>query len=141
MSATVLDAGVLIGFVNRNDAHHEDSVQALEHLAEEGVPLVVSTVTLSEILVGPARVGPRSLNGVLGTVRAVVEGRVVPLDIHGARDIAQIRATYPRLRTPDAAVVAAANATKAERILTTDADFDGVPGAIQLGDFVADLAN
>jgi predicted nucleic acid-binding protein len=140
VTSVVLDAGVLIGFINSHDAHHDDAVAALVHLDEQRTEMLVSSVTLSEILVGPARVGAKRLNQALSTVRSLVEDRIVRLDVQGARDIAQVRATYPNLRTPNAAVVAAANAANAERILTTDADFDGVPGAIRLGDFAAGLA-
>ncbi|WP_217615672.1 PIN domain-containing protein [Cellulomonas sp. GbtcB1] len=49
----VLDAGVLIGFLEPADAHHE---RAVDLLAEALEPLVAHPLTLAEVLVGPARV-------------------------------------------------------------------------------------
>lgn len=48
----VLDAGVLIGFLEPADVHHDAAVSLLAETAE---PLVVHPITLAEVLVGPAR--------------------------------------------------------------------------------------
>lgn len=140
MSATVLDAGVMIGFFDDTDVHHADAVAAIVELLTGGSELAISSLTLSEVLVRPARLGRAEFAKAVVAVRELIGGRVVEIDESAAHEIAFARAAHPALRSPDAAVVAAARATRAERILTTDADFDGVPGAIQLGEFVARLA-
>lgn len=140
MPDVVVDAGVMIGFLNTDDAHHEESVTALAGLVDRGLGVAMSTLTLSEVLVGPARAGAVRLASADARVRDVIGGRFVKLDRNAARDIAIIRATHPRLSAPDAAVVAAANAVGADRILTTDNDFRSVPRAVQLSDFVAEIS-
>lgn len=51
----ILDASVLIAHLDADDAHHEEAVNLLRDLAEEGFS--ASVVTLAEVLVGPARRG------------------------------------------------------------------------------------
>lgn len=48
----VLDASVLIGLLDNTDAHHADAVALL---GREKPPYLVHSLTLAEILVGPAR--------------------------------------------------------------------------------------
>jgi len=51
----VLDAGVLIAYLNGSDLHHAKAKSLLEALSSE--PWGVSSVTLAETLVYPARAG------------------------------------------------------------------------------------
>ena len=50
----VVDASVLIAYLDPNDAHHH---AAVEVLADAVPPLVIHPVTAAEVLVGPARRG------------------------------------------------------------------------------------
>ena len=61
----VLDANVLIAHLDERDAQHERAVERLLELAEQ--PLACSTITLAEVLVGPAR------HGRLDVARAAID--------------------------------------------------------------------
>ena len=51
----VLDASALIAHLDADDAQHERAVERMIELAEH--PLGCSSITLAEVLVGPARAG------------------------------------------------------------------------------------
>jgi predicted nucleic acid-binding protein len=98
----VLDASVLIAFLNLADQHHDRSTEIMTAGATGGFG--IHQLTLAEVLVGGVRVG--RANQLLADLRAV---GVVPLD--PAPDepliLAEFRATTG-LRMPDCCVLAAA---------------------------------
>lgn len=98
----VLDASVLIAFLNLADQHHDRSNEIMTAEAIGGFG--IHQLTLAEVLVGGVRVG--RANQLLADLRAV---GVVPLD--PAPDepliLAELRATTG-LRMPDCCVLAAA---------------------------------
>jgi predicted nucleic acid-binding protein len=57
MDVVVFDSDVLIGFLNRDDAHHADAVLTVERSLSPGTRRLLSAVNYSEILVGPLRAG------------------------------------------------------------------------------------
>src|SRR5579883_1007836 len=57
MAVIVLDASVVIAFLDSSDAHHASAVAALA--AHQSEQLVLPASTYAEILVGPYRRGPR----------------------------------------------------------------------------------
>jgi predicted nucleic acid-binding protein len=97
----VLDAGVLIGLLEPADAFHDRALTLVEGLATD---LAVHTLTLAEVLVGPARVGlaERVRSDLLD-----IGVRVVDLGADEARTLARIRVEH-RLKMPDACVLATA---------------------------------
>lgn len=102
----VLDAGVLIGFLEPADAHHE---RAVALLADAGEPLLVHPITLAEVLVGPARAHrevelDEDLRG-LGVQTATIGADEPVL-------LARLRADT-RLQMPDVCVLATALALDA----------------------------
>ncbi|CAN5788015.1 hypothetical protein BH20ACT6_BH20ACT6_12980 [soil metagenome] len=98
----VLDASVLIGYLDGNDAYH-DSAEALLAAAVDA-DFAVSSLTLAEVLVSPARDG--RLDAVLDVVRALeVEQLSLPSD--AAPRLAQLRVATG-LRMPDCCVLLAA---------------------------------
>ncbi|HYQ73833.1 PIN domain-containing protein [Cellulomonas sp.] len=102
----VLDAGVLIGFLEPADAHHE---RAVALLADARAPLLVHPVTLAEVLVGPARAHREvELSGDLRDlgVRTATIGEDEPVLL------ARLRADT-RLKMPDVCVLATAVALDA----------------------------
>ena len=133
---TVIDAGVMIGFLKSTDPHHKDATEAIAIIADAGDGLLLSSVTLAEVLVGPSRAGESAVSAVLDEIRQIGAVAVVPATETSARLAARARADHPRLGTPDAMVVAAARENRAGRILTTDSDFRNVQGAVRLRDFV-----
>lgn len=117
---TVLDAGVLIGVFDRQDAHHQEARVAVRRLVQEGEPLVVSAVTFAESLVVPARQGRAGLTRASMSIRSLPGLQVYAVGVDVAHQLAAIRAEIPTLKLPDAAVVATARSLGAQRILTTD---------------------
>ena len=110
----VLDASVLIAHLDEGDAHHASAVDRLLDVADHS--LAASTLTLAEVLVGPARADR------LEQARAALR----ELDV---REIAFARDAAPRLaalradtalRLPDCCVLLAAQDSGAEAILTFD---------------------
>lgn len=102
--AVALDSDAVIGFLDSGDAHHASSVAAVRQaLAVE--PLVVSAVTVAEVLTG-ALIGHHDEALVRGFFREVISA-VVPVDAMVAEAAARLRATQP-LRMPDALVLSTA---------------------------------
>lgn len=119
MGLSVVDAGVLIGFLEANDAHHDQATEALRLSLDRNDDMVIPASALAETLVAPARHGPGSVDVVLEVV-ARLPLRVRELDQAVAVKAAQVRAAHPSLKLPDALVVATAMELHADRILTTD---------------------
>lgn len=108
----VLDASVLIAFLDREDAHHARSMALLRSCAEE--TLAASVLTVSEVLVGPARLGraPEALEAVRGL-------GVRTLSVTEPLQLAELRARTG-LRLPDCCVLLAA-AVHGASVATFDA--------------------
>lgn len=136
MSTVVLDAGVAIGFLDSDDAHFADAHAALAKLAAAGDQVLMSAVTLAEVMVDPMRSGEQRVQEVLAALHDYLAVQFVGIDAVAALEIAAARAQHPHLKLPDAAVVAAAKVAGADAILTTDRDFESVDSAVRLEDFV-----
>jgi predicted nucleic acid-binding protein len=96
----VVDASVLIAFLDRNDAHH---TAAVDWLADASPPLVVHPITLAVVLVGPTRDG--SADRAWTVLQAIgVELYTQPTD---PLTLARVR-VHTGLRLPDCCVVEAA---------------------------------
>ena len=100
----VLDASVLIAFLDSNDAHHDRATSLFVSHAEED--LAASVVTLGEVLVGPVRAGrtPQVLDALHD-----LEIRTLPLP-ELPLQLAEMR-VRTGLRMPDCCVLLAALAT------------------------------
>ena len=114
-----LDAGVIIGFLNRHDVHHEASRTVISEAMNHGDRLEASVTVYAECHVGPMRSGSEA-------VRLVEEFfEQLPISIVVmSRDIAfeaaRLRAVNSSLRLPDALVIATAVDRQADRLVTTD---------------------
>lgn len=120
MGLTVIDAGVLIGFLDSADAHHEAARDAFESAAEIGDTIALPASAFAEGLVAPVRRGDEAVLA----VRSFVERfpiNVIPLDDVIAEAAARLRGRLgQRLRLPDALVIATAQVIEADRLITTD---------------------
>lgn len=98
----ILDASVLIAFLDSGDAHHAQSVELLEQAADESFGM--SVVTLAEVLVGPTRVDRQ---GAAQRVidRLAIESIEIPANAH--ERLAALRVAHG-LRMPDCCVLLAA---------------------------------
>jgi len=130
MGVTVVDAGVLIGFLDASDLHHEAAREALATAHDGGHRVVMPASAFAESLVGPSRRGPEAVDEVRQFVRRLpVE--VIALDESMALVAAGLRARHGgRLKLPDALVVATAQALDADTLITTDRDW---PSRSKLG--------
>ncbi|MDK3257528.1 type II toxin-antitoxin system VapC family toxin [Blastococcus capsensis] len=98
----VLDASVLIAFLDAEDAQHEAAVSLLAREIDD--EFAVNPLTLAEVLVAPARIG--RLDDTLAALRDLeVQERPFPFDT--AVRLAQLRAGTG-LRMPDCCVLLAA---------------------------------
>lgn len=110
----VLDAGVLISHYGGTEAHHQRATDMLLEHAEDGV--AASSVTLAEVLVGPARA--HRLDQALGRLQA--DGvQELPLPVDAAVRLAALRASTD-LKLPDCCVLVAAQGCLASAVATFD---------------------
>ncbi len=117
MAVTVVDASLLIALLDADDAHHE---RATATLADPRLgDIVVPASAYAETLVGPSRRGPAAVKAV-DALLSDLAAEVAPLSREVARRAAQLRATHPSLRLPDALVLATGDALEAAAVLTTD---------------------
>lgn len=119
MGLTVLDAGVIIGFLDSNDAHHPAAHQAMRDARDRADRLVLPASAFAEVLVGPSRKGAKAVASVRGLVQRVPL-EVHPLDENIALAAAALRARHTSLKLPDALVIATAGHLNAEHLVTTD---------------------
>ncbi|MDO8392602.1 MAG: type II toxin-antitoxin system VapC family toxin [Actinomycetota bacterium] len=119
MALIHLDAGVVIGFLDAEDTHHDASRAVLEEALRSGHRLAMASSAFAECLVGPAR---RS-EAAVGTVRDLFDRfpiTVLPLTAETAVVAARLRARRPAVRLPDAIVIATAIEHEADQLVTTD---------------------
>jgi predicted nucleic acid-binding protein len=129
MGLTVIDVGVLIGFLDESDAHHDTSTRELEGARRKG-EIVIPASALAESMVAPARHGDASLDAVREFVERLPLG-VAQLDAEIAIIAANVRAQFgPRLKLPDALVIATSINLDADFLITTDR---GWPSSATLG--------
>ncbi|MEP6816168.1 MAG: type II toxin-antitoxin system VapC family toxin [Marmoricola sp.] len=103
----VLDASVLIGYLDGNDAHHAAAEELLTAVLDED--LAVNPLTLAEILVAPARDGRVDL--VMDVLRELeVEELAFPSD--AAPRLARLRVATG-LKMPDCCVLLSADVANA----------------------------
>lgn len=119
MGLTHLDAGVIIAFLDADDAHHDAARSALANAVDNTERLALAASALAECLVGPARTGPKAVE----IVRTLIErlpASVVDLDADIAAHAAGLRARHRSLKLPDALVLATAEHSRADQLITTD---------------------
>ncbi len=122
MGLTVLDAGVIIGFLDRGDAHHQFATASFQAAAERNDQLAIPASVYAEVLVGPFRSGNRSVAAVAAVDELIdrVPVSVEPLSRPIAAAAARVRAKHPKVRLPDALVIATAMVLDADVLVTTD---------------------
>jgi len=103
----VFDADVLIAFLGRDDANHDEAVERMRSALQPGCERLVSAVNYSEVLIGPLqRLGAAGAEAVDSMFsRFGIE--TVPVDRALARKAAAVRARTG-LELPDAYALATA---------------------------------
>jgi predicted nucleic acid-binding protein len=125
MGVTVVDAGVVIAFLDERDVHHAAARAGLDEARDRGDLIVLPASAYSETLVSASRAGDAAVR----IVDALVDGLPMTVEAIGraiAGSAAGLRAHHGRgLRLPDALVLATAQVLGADRVLTTDSDLQG----------------
>jgi len=122
VAITVLDASVVIAFLDADDAHHAAAVGVVGRL--RGQELVLSASGYAEVLVDPWRDGPEAV-AVVRQFLSELGVRVEPLTADVAERAARLRSIHRGLRLPDALVLATADALDATA-LTADRSWSRV---------------
>lgn len=122
MGLTVLDAGVIIGFLDANDAHHAKARVALGEARDRNDRLVIPASAFAQILVGPSRKGTDAVVAVRDLVDRVPIA-IEPLHAEIAAAAAVLRARHRSLKLPDALVIATAGHLDADHLITTDREW------------------
>jgi predicted nucleic acid-binding protein len=102
MAVAVFDADVLIGFLNQDDAQHDDAVHRVRATLAAGARRMLCAVNYSEVLIGPMRIGAAT------TVEAMVARlgiEIIPADAAMAERAATVR-VQTGLKLPDAYALA-----------------------------------
>ena len=119
MALIHLDAGVLIGFLDGDDAHHQVAGAVIAEALDQGDRLAMAASAIAECLVGPARRGDETIE-LVHDLRRRLPIEVVDLDLDIATAAARLRAGHRSLRLPDALVIATAFQREADELVTTD---------------------
>lgn len=107
MAVVVFDSDVLIGYLNRDDAHHVDAITRLRKTAGDGARCLLCAVNYSEVLVGPvAAEGPRG-GEIVDALLVSFNIEAITVDMDLARRAAAVRART-KLKLPDAYAIATA---------------------------------
>ena len=101
----VLDASVLIGHLDRHDAHHQAATERLLAVADR--PFGASSITLAEVLVAPTRAG--RLDDARAALRTL-DVAELPMPSDAAARLAALR-VETALKLPDCCVLLAAETT------------------------------
>ncbi|MGN6188658.1 MAG: type II toxin-antitoxin system VapC family toxin [Conexibacter sp.] len=111
MGAVALDADVLIGFFNRDDAHHAAARRLLQTVERDSERLLTAASVYAEVVVGPMRAGrAHEIDAAL----AAFGIEVVPIDRAVAAEAARLRGRHRALRLPDALSLAVARQADAQ---------------------------
>ena len=117
MALVVLEASIIIGFLDPEDALHAVSVNALSERQQDD--LVAPASVYAEILVAPYRAGPDAVAEVESFLSDFAV-RIEPITEEIARIAAALRSKRKGLRLPDAFVLATADEIDADVVLTAD---------------------
>jgi predicted nucleic acid-binding protein len=104
MAVVVFDSDVLIGFLNRDDAHHTDAVARVRAALAPGTRRFLCAVNYAEILIGPVRAGAQER-----VKQMLVQFNIetIQVDLALAKRAASVRART-NLKLPDAFALATA---------------------------------
>ena len=113
----VVDASVIIAFLDGTDSHHRRAVAALTTASSER--LIVPASAYAEILVGVFRRGASAIS-VVDEILTELAMHVEPITAEIARRAAALRAAHRGLRLPDALGLATGDVLAAVSVLTAD---------------------
>lgn len=129
MALVVLDASVVIAFLDPDDALHDAAVEVFTEYQHD--ELLIPASAYAEILVGPHRKGAEAVAEVEAFL-ADFAVRIETLTPAIARSAAKARSESRSLRLPDALVLATADELDADRVLTGDESWAAISGRVTL---------
>jgi hypothetical protein len=129
VALVVVDASVIIGFLDPEDALHDASVGALSRYQHDDLEIPASVY--AEILVAPYRTGARAVAEVEAFLTDFAV-RIEPITAAIARAAARLRSGRKGLRLPDALVLATADEVSADRVLTGDESWTKISRRVTL---------
>jgi predicted nucleic acid-binding protein len=129
VALVVLDASLVIAFLDPDDALHDAAVEVLTvHQHEE---LLMPASAYAEILVAPNRRGAKAVAEVEAFL-ADFAIRLEALTPTIARAAAKLRSEFRSLRLPDALVLATAAELEADTVLTGDESWARISSRVTL---------
>jgi predicted nucleic acid-binding protein len=104
MGVVVFDSDVLIGFLNRDDPHHQAAVERVRASMQPGNRRMLSAVNYAEIMVGPFKEG-REARELVSQMLVQFRIETIAVDAALANHAAAVRARTG-LKLPDAFALA-----------------------------------
>jgi predicted nucleic acid-binding protein len=115
-----IDSAPLIYLVERHPVHGPVVREIVARAVAGELELVTSTLTLTEVLTHPIRIGAHEIaTAYRDVLLRSPHLAVIPVDVRVAEDAARLRAIH-RIRTPDAIQLAAARVAGCNAFLTND---------------------
>ncbi len=115
----IVDAGVVIGHLDRANPHHSTATQALSQAASIAERLMLPLTAFTECLVYPSKAGDDAVSRFEAALAAIPIG-ILDADVATARCAAGLRAHHRKIKLPDAFVIATAIVHGADALVTTD---------------------
>ena len=129
MALAILDASVVIAFLDPDDALHAAATEALT--APQHDELTSPSSVYAEILVAPYRAGGEAV-GVVDAFLADLAVRIMAVTPAIARTAAKLRSESRSLRLPDALVLATAEELDADTVLIGDESWARISDRVTL---------
>jgi predicted nucleic acid-binding protein len=107
VAVVVFDADVLIAYLGRQDANHDDAVERMRRALKAGTRRLVSAVNYTEVLIGPLRAGGSAGAETVDAMFVRFGIETIRVDMDLARRAAAVRART-NLKLPDAYALATA---------------------------------
>lgn len=136
MGVALLDSSAIVAYLYADDTLHDDAVEAIESVVRGGGSLAISAISWAELLNG-ANLGHRELDVLRGFVSELGIS-ILAVDAGVAEHGAELQRAYartgrtrdrPRLRTPDALILATAVAhPDIDIVISGDGKWSKVPG-------------
>ncbi len=129
MGPVVVDASIVVAALSAADPLHRPAVRALRDVEHRRI--AASVITYAEVLVGARRRGAVAVSYAESFFDEALD-ELGDVTVEVARRAAAMRAEHRALGLPDAIVLATAELTGADRVLTGDARWRSVSSLVQV---------
>lgn len=125
---THLDASIIIGWLDGNDAHHSAATKAIAAARQNGYTFGISAAAYAEVLVRPLALGGEATDLTKRALASLTVDEPTVIDAAIAERSAELRAKHQWLTALDAMIVASSESAATEHLLTTDKRLARLPG-------------